>query len=316
MSIMKLGGIAILIAGVALAASYGARLTPALEQQSIVEGAAKFRGAELEAAFQAYCEARAEAGLDPADGCPGAVGADADAPPPDPAEGQAPPTYEQLVASQRARLEALRTTDEVLTGDLLDKREAWLAAMAANIEPSATLAVAETTGPGARLEAWASQSGPMFGLGLALIVIGALVGRRAVKLEATAEQPATATGAAPKDFGHVLTELEGKLRALAAEAQSTEAPPKVEVQRIKNEIEALQLEGFEPLVAARQRVQVKYGMAGFAEVFGPLSSAERKLNRAWSALVDHHWPETQDSLSGSATDLTEAHRVLEGLKGK
>lgn len=315
MSTMKLGGIAILIAGVALAASYGARLTPALEQQSILEGAAKFRGAELEAAFEAYCDARAEAELEPVDGCPGAVGAEVPAAS-DPAEEQAPPTYEQLVASQRARLEALRTSDEVLTGDVLDAREAWLAAFATHIEPSAALAVAETTGPGARLEAWVEQSGAMFGLGLVLIVIGAFVGRRAVKLEATAEEPTSATGTAPKDFGHVLTELEGKLRTLADEARSNEAPPTVEVQRIKNEIEALQIEGFELLVAARQRVQVKYGMAAFAEIFSPLSSAERKLNRAWSALVDHHWPETQESLAGSATDLTEAHRVLEGLKAK
>jgi len=52
-------------------------------------------------------------------------------------------------------------------------------------------------------------------------------------------------------------------------------------------------------------------MAGFAEIFGPLSSAERKVNRAWSALVDRHWPETQDSLDGAASDLTEAHRVLQ-----
>jgi hypothetical protein len=153
----------------------------------------------------------------------------------------------------------------------------------------------------------------MFLLGLALIVVGALIGRAAVKREATAE-PAAGKDAPAKDFGAVLGELSETLRRLADDAKAVGEPKREDLERIKGEIEKVQLDGFEPLVAARQRVQVKYGMAGFAEIFGPLSASERRVNRSWSAVVDQHWPETLSSLEIAATELEEAKRVLEGLK--
>ncbi len=315
---MKILGIIVLSVGVAIAASAGARLTPKLEEQVTLGGAAQFRSADTQKAFEAYCEARKEAGLDPADGCPDEAAQEpAAAPDPDDGEGgeePAPPTFEDLVAAERAKLEALRASEEDLTGDVLAKREAWLGAFETGIEPSAAAAVAETPGPGARLGAWASESGPLFGVGLVLIVAGAFVGRVAVKREATREQPESGgKDAGPKDFGAVLDELEAGVRRIAEEARALESPKREDYERVKAEIEAVQLDGFEPLVAARQRVQVKYGMAGFAEIFGPLSSAERKVNRAWSALVDQHWPETQDSLEAAAGELAETHRVLQSL---
>lgn len=311
---MKWIGLLILAVGIGLAASYGARVTPKVEEQLTLAGATQFRGAEIEKAFAEYCAAREEAGLPAADACP----VEGEQPPPpaeeeEEEEDRAPPTYEELVASGRAQLEAKRTTQEVLTGDVLTKREAWLSAMQANIEPSAAAATAETPGPEERLSAWGSQSGAMFGLGLALIVIGAFIGRVAVKREAMAEPAAGTKDAPAKDFGKVLDELQATVRKLADEANGIAEPKREDFDRIKGEIEQVQLEAFEPLIAARTRVQVKHGMAGFAEIFGPLSSAERKVNRAWSAVVDKHWPEAQASLQNAAVDLEESHRILDGL---
>ena len=314
---MKYVGLLILAVGVGLAASYGARVTPDVEQQLTLAGAAQFRGAETDAAFEAYCKARADAALEMADGCP----LEGEAPPAPPAstedeeEERAPPTQEELVASGRARLESMRTTEEVLTGDVLTTREAWLAAFEQNIEPSAAAAVARTPRPEERLAAWAESSGLMFALGLLLIVVGAVIGRVAVKREASRE-PAAAEGATGKDakdardFGKVLDRLRDEVRGLAEQARGIVEPQRADYDRVKNEIDRLEAEHIEPLVAARARVQVKHGMAGFAEIFGPLSSAERKLHRAWSASVDRHWPETQASLDAAAADLVEAHDVL------
>lgn len=314
---MKYAGIAILAVGVAIAALYGSRLTPSVEEKLELEGAAKFLGASEQQAFEAYCAARAEADLEPADGCPDPDGEEQEPEPAAEEDEDAPtPSYEEMVESARAQLESMRNTEEVLTGEVLDLREAWIAAREANIEPAAAVATAETPGPGMRLSTWAAQSGPMFGLGLLLIVVGAVMGRVAVRREAS-EDPTAAPRAQPaKDFGETLDGLTRTIRALADEVSAIDAPEPADYLRVKSEIHDAQLEAFEPLVDARARVQFKYGMAGFADIFGPLSSAERKVNRAWSAVVDGHWPETQDSLKAAATDLEETHQVLTRLTPK
>ena len=279
---MKYVGLLILAVGIGLAASYGARVTPAVQEQLTLEGAAQFRSAEADAAFAAYCEARAEAGLETADGCPD--------------EASPGPTTETLPPA------------------VLDARDAWIAAADVAAGAAAAASEARTPGPEERLEAWANESGAFFALGLVLIVAGALIGRAAVKREA-AREPGPAEGGKgeakeARDFGKVLDRLRDEVRALADEAKGITAPQRADYDRVKTEVDRLEAEHIEPLVASRARVQLKHGMAGFAEIFGPLSSAERKLHRAWSASVDHHWPETLASLEAAATDLVEAHDVL------
>lgn len=307
---MKIVGIIVLAVGVGIAASAGARLSPGLEEQVTLKGAAGFREAETQAALEAYCAALSEAGFPAVGECDGEE-------PPAGAEeetAQDPGKAVRGVLTDERVLELLRSGE--LPPEVGSKRAAWLAAKARSDEAAAAAAEVRAPGPGARVEQWASRSGGLFAIGLLLIVGGAVLARIAIKREATHETPekvGRAAGVSAQDFGKVLDGIEEKVRALADEAKSVEAPQREDFDRIKAEIETLQLEGFGRLVGAAGRIQNKYGMAGFAAIFSPLSAAERKVNRAWSTLVDRHWPEMTDSLSGAATDLAEARQVLASL---
>ena len=68
-----------------------------------------------------------------------------------------------------------------------------------------------------------------------------------------------------------------------------------------------------PMIDARGVLQRHFGLGGAALVLGPLSGAERQLNRAWSALVDGHGPEGQRSLAAAAEQATLAREALEEL---
>ena len=50
-------------------------------------------------------------------------------------------------------------------------------------------------------------------------------------------------------------------------------------------------------------LQIRFGLSGFAQVMGPLSAAERFINRSWTVLVDHHRIAAIESLdAASASD--------------
>lgn len=317
---MKQLGIVLLAIGVAISAAYGARLSPAMHAQLTAKGRAQFLQQEEQQAFGAYCEAREAAGLPVSDGCVYREESGAD-----PGEATVEERIAQacagrqqetrgegeIVGSERERLAGLREAEPGLDGELAASRGAWLDALEARIAPAASAAVQRPIPPEARVSDWFGESGLFFLLGLALVVIGAVLGRVAMKREASEEEPAESQGGA-KDLGHLLDGLRAEIGQLAAEMEASESerPPAKELTRIKEAIQELQLTKFEPIVDSAPKVQAKYGMGAFAEIFGPFSSAERNVNRAWSALVDEHFPEARDSMKSAADSLTEAHEVL------
>lgn len=310
---MKNVGLAILIGGIALCASYGARLSPEMRAELSTQGKAKLLGGEAKAAFEAWCAAGKGTPAAKADGCP----AEQDKP----AEGAAPkaekkaeakaekpkPTVEALVAEGRAKLAGMQAGAAGLDGEPAKARAAWVAAFEKQIEPSAQAAVLLPTPPGTRVSAWFAESGVFFLIGLALVLAGAIMARKAVKAEALSDKPKSG-GAGPVDFGVLLGELRVAARGLADEMTGADGGDRAGA---KAAIEAMQHEQFAPLVEARGKLQARYGLAGYAEVFGPFSGAERRINRAWSALVDEHWPEARDSVLQAAEALDEAVAALE-----
>ena len=307
---MKNLALLILAAGIGISASYGARLAPELHDQMVIEGRAKFLQDATGAAHTAYCEARGEAELSPADGCadhelePPAVGEDA--------------TAVEYRAAWEAHLAQLREAESELVGQVATLRTAWLDALNAQIGPSAEASVLIPPPPGSRVGSWFGIAGLMFLFGLVLIVVGAILGRRAVRAEALATQPAGAGGqadgtsddSAPKDFGELLDALANEIGGIADRLKGIDAPQVTHFEDIKSQVEELQVGMFQPLIESRARVQVRYGMAGFAEIFGPLSAAERKMNRSWAALVDRHWGESKASVLGAHTEIIRAQDAL------
>lgn len=326
---MKNLGIAILCVGVAVSAAYGARLSPPMRAQMVLRGEAHVRAATTGETQGAYCAALVELlpdhdaavrALAEADGCElpaeGAADEASDASGPDVtaicvARASTGQTFEQITEEARGEVATHRDRDaSALGAELVEARDAWLAAMDAEVEPAARAAVLAPIPPAERLSAWIEDSGIFFGLGLLLVVLGAVLGRTASKRDAEAPADAKSERAPARDFGELLDELRAAVAKLAEEAAAKEKPSTADYEALKGKIHELVVEKVEPIVDSAPRVQSKHGIAIFADVFSPFSSGERYLNRAWSALVDRHWPEAASSLERSAADLAEARRAL------
>lgn len=288
---MKQLGIALLIAGVSICATWGARLSPEIHDQLAVKGQQTMANARAKALLGEYCEARTGASLKPADGCPAAKDADE--------------------AAQKAA-QAPEANVAGLPPKVQTTRKAWAEAKAKAGEAAAAAKGLQPIDPGTRLSSWFSESGIIFLAGLVLVLGGAIISRKAVKAEALSDKPSGGRG--PVDFGQLLGELAADVQKMVQEAGQIPNPSPAELESLKQTLEGLQYDKVDPLVDARARLIGRYGLGGFAEVFGPLSGAERRMNRAWTAMVDRHWPEARDSLERAATELKNAEAALAKLK--
>ena len=163
--------------------------------------------------------------------------------------------------------------------------------------------------PGARVSSWSSLAGLGFAFGLVMVITGSLLFRRALKAELVdAPEGGEAAQDGPKDLGVAFSDLAKRVAALD-DAVSTG----LDAEAIKSELENIQLDLLEPIVEARQKVQLKYGMEAFAQIYGPLAGAERRLNRAWSALVDDHRPEAHASISRVAKELAALDEQVQSV---
>lgn len=336
---MKTIGLLVLTAGVALSASYGARLAPNVSTELATAKKASVMGAAAKEAKAAYCKARLTEKLPHNSNCPSeadqkkakdaAAKAAAEAKKaakamkaakkkaaeageaPKKAEPKPKPTREALLKKAQAEFAAIQR-DADATGTAAGAQDVWIKAEESLIDPKVAAALVMPTDPGERVTAWFSQSGVPFIGGLLLVLIGAIIGRKAVKAEATSDTGKK--GAPATDFGALLTTLAADLKAISESMGPT--PRAGQAEEVKARIEALQFEAFEPIVEARGRIQARFGIADYAELFSPFSSAERRVNRSWSALVDNHWPEARDSMGIAAAHMAETEVILARLMGK
>jgi len=120
-----------------------------------------------------------------------------------------------------------------------------------------------------------------FGVGIGLAVSGALLLRR---------QNADAIGASDGQTGiRDLSGLRAALGTLTTDTAALASSPS-DPEAVRPTLESLLLEQVLPLVDARGFLSNAHGVEAYARVFTPFASAERCLNRAWSALADgnHH----------------------------
>lgn len=164
-----------------------------------------------------------------------------------------------------------------------------------------------------RVGGWFARAGVGFLAGLLLILLGAFIARRAVKAELIAEPKAAPGAKPPVDLGVRLAEMSCEIRELGARVAATTAPTHHDLEAIKGVIERIQSDDLEPIVETRAQLVVRYGVGGYAEVFGPLSGGERYLNRSWVSLVDRYWEETARSLESAAAHFDEAKAALDQL---
>ena len=165
------------------------------------------------------------------------------------------------------------------------------------------------TPAGTRFNRWFGANAPGFLLGLLLLIIGGMMSRVAIRREALGEGEEESGEAV--DFGELLQEVCLSVAARAEEMKSIHEPTQEDHDRVVAFIDELKLKSIERLVEGRTRLEIVYGIAGYAMVFGPFSRGERYLNRAWSALVDQHWPEASDSMAISAGSFADAKGQLD-----
>jgi hypothetical protein len=68
-------------------------------------------------------------------------------------------------------------------------------------------------------------------------------------------------------------------------------------------------------VENRTAISDRHGLGNYAAVMGPFATAERYLNRAWSASVDGYWHEAAEYVRRASRPLAEARAVLEHITG-
>ena len=127
--------------------------------------------------------------------------------------------------------------------------------------------------------------------GCVLIILGALIARRGAQRALSDE---VESGDAI-DLGEALEQLSGALDALSAKLNALQSAQPRELEAIKDELQALQRAQLDPIIEARDRARQALGLARFADLFGLIAQGERRLNRAWAALVDHHLGEARSS---------------------
>lgn len=283
---MKMLSTALIVFGLGLAAAYGARNSDSIVERQEALGEARLLSEASSRSLTRYCKELARAGKELAPGCPETLPAETT-----PVEGEA------------ADLEALSA--------------AWkLSASKAGEAAHRAAKYDIVESPGHRFSNWLQQAGAPFMLGIILLIVGAVLARKEARAEALGETDKTYKGARDKaavDFGELLQGLNDDLADANARVAKIAEPNDQDFDELRYLIKNLQYDKFEPLIESRVRVEARFGVAGFAAIFGPLSAGERQMNRAWSALVDRHWPEASESLLRSSRSLQAAQEQVERL---
>lgn len=175
-------------------------------------------------------------------------------------------------------------------------------------------------GPQVRLTSWFSVAGLFFLGGFVLLVAGALISRKALRDEVMAKAPGGGDGSGASrelDFGEQFGALAQTVAELAERLNAAQHESPVTGGRVlpfKENIESIQRDAVEPIVDQRMRLQIRYGIGQFADVFGPFSAGERRLNRVWSCLVDGYPHEAVQAAQIAAAQFAAANDAFKNLR--
>lgn len=298
-------GMFILIVGIGFAGVFAVKVTPDVEEQLQRKHGAALTGKIESSKKAAYCAGLGEAlqaegaaetlgQLSLQDGCTESPKT----------EGEPTPAVEKAAFDEKT----------VLTPELNQIREAWLASKEAAAKAARLKAEEGAPTPaGERLSNWLGANGLGFGFGFVLIVVGALMSRRAIRAEVLSGDAGSSSSGGAVDFGEMLNQVHESIASHVEEMNGMEESTAEERQRFIAFIDDTKLNKIDVMVEARTLLEVKYGVAGYASVFGPFSRSERYLNRTWAALVDAHWPEAKKSMATASGAMGDAKEALDAL---
>ncbi|MCB9742681.1 MAG: hypothetical protein H6740_08780 [Alphaproteobacteria bacterium] len=143
-----------------------------------------------------------------------------------------------------------------------------------------------------------------FWAGVVLTVVGGLMLRAQIKADAAGGSGADAVGL--PELKARLAALAESVGALAARIEAGEATP----EQIKEGLDAVLGDPLLAFTEPRGVLAGQAGVAAYAEVMTRFAGAERKLNRAWSALVDENPDEARPQVLSARDLLAEALSVF------
>ncbi len=136
---------------------------------------------------------------------------------------------------------------------------------------------------------------PLFAVGIALALVGAILLRRIA---------ATGVGDGDGEGIGSVPELQAALQGLHDTVVTLAAQEPGEGMRAG--LEQTLLESLVPALEARSLLASAHGVEAYARVFTPVATAERCLNRAWSASADGVPDEATSELSKAVAHLAHA----------
>jgi len=149
------------------------------------------------------------------------------------------------------------------------------------------------------------EAAPFIGA-LLIGAVGITLARLAIKKAATSES-ALATG---------LDNVRLSLRELAEKTAQFELDKEsIDTYELRHHIDRNFRDDIEVFVQARESIAHTYGLQAYANVMSHFASAERYMNRVWSASTDGYIDEAHTYIGRSAEQFREAHDRFEGLKG-
>lgn len=138
-----------------------------------------------------------------------------------------------------------------------------------------------------------------FLIGVGVMVAGVVVMRSGKPV--ISEDPSGATGLpGPAALKAMVEKMTSAVEELAGRVDSMSG------EEIRGALDPLFDQYGQPFVEGREVITSTYGGATFAQIMGPFASAERRLNRSWSAAVDGYLEESQEQLKAAVPYLREA----------
>lgn len=144
---------------------------------------------------------------------------------------------------------------------------------------------------------WNGWTQRWYFLGALAMILTAIGLKRSGRTEATP----TTDGATP--VGEVRKALEQLVREARQLGQSA---AQLSAEELHRAIDPIHSGSLYRILDGREAVRTSLGLAGYAQVFGPLASGERMLNRAWSAAVDDYIEESRDCAERAVPFFEEA----------
>ena len=147
---------------------------------------------------------------------------------------------------------------------------------------------------------WQTVPWPAYLAAMVVGFIGVVLVRRAKRSHASDEAKTDA------EYSTVRSSLE----TLTAVIDQLNASAELRPAHVLREIDDRCMEPFSEFAEARQSLVKRFGMKVYADVMTEFASAERLVNRSWSAAADGYVDEVSSSLQTAGRHLHRAHELL------